>query len=78
MYYVSAVFVSYRSVIMAELFGIEKLTSSFGLVTMCQGLSAFIGAPLAGINSYLWTLYIYIFKVFVYMILTLVFMLSFI
>ena len=61
MYYVSAVFVSYRSVIMAELFGIEKLTSSFGLVTMCQGLSAFIGAPLAGINSYLWTLYIYIY-----------------
>jgi len=54
---------------MAELFGIEKLTSSFGLVTMCQGLSAFIGAPLAGINSFHWTLYIYI---------TLVFMLSFI
>ena len=33
---------------MAELLGIEKLTSSFGLVTMCQGLSAFIGAPIAG------------------------------
>ena len=44
----SAVFVSLRSIIMAELLGIEKLTSSFGLVTMCQGLSAFIGAPIAG------------------------------
>ncbi|WAR04260.1 MT12B-like protein [Mya arenaria] len=43
-----AVFVSYRSIIVAELLGIEKLTSSFGLVTMCQGLSAFIGAPIAG------------------------------
>lgn len=46
-----AVFVSYRSIIMAELLGIEKLTSSFGLVTMCQGLSAFIGAPIAGALS---------------------------
>ena len=43
-----AVFVSLRSIIVAELLGIEKLTSSFGLVTMCQGLSAFIGAPIAG------------------------------
>lgn len=41
-------FVSYRSIIMAELLSVEKLTSSFGLVTMCQGLSAFIGAPIAG------------------------------
>lgn len=46
--FISAVFVSLRSIIMAELLGIEKLTSSFGLVTMCQGLSAFIGAPIAG------------------------------
>lgn len=46
-----AVFVSLRSIIMAELLGIEKLTSSFGLVTMCQGLSAFIGAPIAGALS---------------------------
>ena len=46
----TAVFVSLRSIIMAELLGIEKLTSSFGLVTMCQGLSAFIGSPIAGID----------------------------
>ena len=37
---------------MAELLGVEKLTSSFGLVTMCQGLSAFIGSPIAGIYHY--------------------------
>ena len=43
-----AVFVSLQSIIMAELLGIEKLTSSFGLVKMCMGLSALIGAPIAG------------------------------
>jgi hypothetical protein len=45
---VSAAFVSLRSIIMVELMGLEKLTNAFGLVTMCQGLSAFIGAPIAG------------------------------
>ena len=45
---VVAAFVSLRSIIMVELMGLEKLTNAFGLVTMCQGLSAFIGAPIAG------------------------------
>jgi hypothetical protein len=45
---VLAAFVSLRSIIMVELMGLEKLTNAFGLVTMCQGLSAFIGAPIAG------------------------------
>ncbi|XP_074652406.1 monocarboxylate transporter 12-like [Tubulanus polymorphus] len=43
-----AAFVSLRSIIMVELMGLEKLTSAFGLVTLCQGLSTFIGAPIAG------------------------------
>lgn len=43
-----AAFVSLRSIIMVDLMGIDKLTNAFGLVTMCQGLSAFIGAPIAG------------------------------
>jgi len=43
-----AIFVSLRSILMVEMMGLEKLTNSFGLVTMCQGLSAFIGAPIAG------------------------------
>lgn len=41
-------FVSLRSILMVELIGLDKLTNAFGLVTMCQGLSAFIGAPIAG------------------------------
>ena len=33
---------------MAELLGIQKLNTSLGLVTLCQGLSTFIGSPIAG------------------------------
>ncbi|XP_048777144.1 monocarboxylate transporter 5-like isoform X2 [Ostrea edulis] len=43
-----AAFVSLRSIIMVELMGIEKLTNAFGLVVLCQGLSSFIGSPIAG------------------------------
>lgn len=43
-----AAFVSLRSIIMVELLGIERLTNAFGLVTLCQGLSSFIGSPIAG------------------------------
>ena len=44
----TAVFTTLRSVIMADLLGLEKLNSSFGLVVLCEGLASFIGAPLAG------------------------------
>lgn len=43
-----AVFVSLRSIIMVDLIGLDRLTNAFGLVTMCQGFSSFIGAPAAG------------------------------
>jgi hypothetical protein len=43
-----AAFVSLRSIIMVELMGIEKLSNSFGLVVLCQGMSAFIGPPITG------------------------------
>ena len=43
-----AAFVSLRSILMVELLGLNKLTNAFGLVTMCQGMSSFIGAPIAG------------------------------
>lgn len=33
---------------MVDLIGLDKLTNAFGLVTMCQGFSSFIGAPAAG------------------------------
>ena len=44
----SASFVTLRSIIIVELLGIEKLTNAFGLVVLCQGLSAFIGSQIAG------------------------------
>jgi hypothetical protein len=44
----TAIFVSLRSIIMVELMGLQKLTNAFGLVIMCQGISSYIGAPLAG------------------------------
>ncbi|CAL1534046.1 unnamed protein product [Lymnaea stagnalis] len=46
-----AVFVSLRSIIMVELMGLEKLTTAFGFVIMCQGMSSFLGAPVAGAMS---------------------------
>ncbi|XP_012944665.1 monocarboxylate transporter 4 [Aplysia californica] len=46
-----AVFVSLRSIIMVELMGLEKLTTTFGFVIMCQGSSSMIGAPIAGALS---------------------------
>ena len=49
----SAVFVSLRSILMVELIGLNSLSNEFGLVTMCQGLSAFIGAPITGKHTYL-------------------------
>ena len=47
-YSIIAAFVSLRSIIMVELMGLERLTNAFGLVTMCQGFSSLIGAPIAG------------------------------
>ncbi len=46
--FLSAAFVSLRSIIMVDLLGLAQLTNAFGMVTMCQGLSGFIGAPIAG------------------------------
>ncbi|KAH9500382.1 hypothetical protein Btru_071684 [Bulinus truncatus] len=46
-----AVFVSLRSIIMVELMGLDKLTTAFGFVIMCQGMSSFVGAPIAGAIS---------------------------
>ena len=36
---------------MVDLLGLNSLSNEFGLVTMCQGLSAFIGAPIAGTHT---------------------------
>ncbi|KAH9529560.1 hypothetical protein DERF_003438 [Dermatophagoides farinae] len=43
-----ASFATLRSVITAELLGLEKLTSAFGLLLLFQGLAVTIGSPIAG------------------------------
>ncbi|PAA66869.1 hypothetical protein BOX15_Mlig013653g1 [Macrostomum lignano] len=43
-----AIFVALRSIIGIELVGIDNLSEAFGFIILCQGLSAFIGTPLAG------------------------------
>ncbi|XP_060067053.1 monocarboxylate transporter 13-like [Ylistrum balloti] len=48
---VTATFICLRSVLMAELLGVHRLTSSFGLVGLSMGLSTFLGAPIAGALS---------------------------
>lgn len=44
-----ACFAALRSVITAELLGVEKLTNAFGLLLLFQGVASILGAPLAGI-----------------------------
>jgi len=44
-----AAFICLRSIVLVELLGIEKLTNSFGLLLLCQGISSLIGSPLAGL-----------------------------
>lgn len=43
-----AVFASLRSILLVELLGLEKLTSSFGLLLLIQGIAACFGSPIAG------------------------------
>ncbi|XP_064618464.1 monocarboxylate transporter 12-B-like [Liolophura sinensis] len=44
-------FVSLRSVILVELLGLDKLTTAFGLVIFSQGVSSYLGSPIAGTLS---------------------------
>ncbi|XP_060077396.1 monocarboxylate transporter 13-like [Ylistrum balloti] len=48
---VMAAFVCLRSVLMTELLGSDRHTSSFGLVGLSMGLSTFVGSPIAGALS---------------------------
>jgi len=43
-----AAYISTTSVILVDLVGIDKLTTSFGLITMFRGTAAVIGPPIAG------------------------------
>jgi MFS family permease len=41
-------FITLRSIVIVELLGIQKLTSAFGLLSLCQGIAILIGSPLGG------------------------------
>jgi len=41
-------YVGLTSVIVVDLFGLDKLTNAFGLLLLFQGIASFLGAPLAG------------------------------
>ncbi|KAL7054839.1 hypothetical protein AAHC03_024318 [Spirometra sp. Aus1] len=47
----SAVVVSLKSILVVELFGLDRLTNAFGHMLLLQGLSSIVAAPLGG---YLW------------------------
>jgi predicted MFS family arabinose efflux permease len=44
-----ACFASLRSIIVVELMGLEKLTNSYGLLLLFQGIASILGSPLAGL-----------------------------
>ncbi len=41
-------FVSLTTIFLVDYLGLEKLTNSFGLLSMVRGLSSMLGAPIAG------------------------------
>merc|ERR1719228_854952 len=43
-----ACYISLRSIVMVQLFGLEKLTNSFGISLLFQGVSSLMGPPIAG------------------------------
>ncbi|XP_071176744.1 monocarboxylate transporter 14-like [Mytilus edulis] len=44
----TAAFLALRSIVVVELFGLHRLTSTFGLLILFQGVASVIGSPLAG------------------------------
>ena len=49
----SGTYISQKSVVIVDILGIEKLSSSFGLLLMFQGVGSFIGPPVGGEYYYL-------------------------
>lgn len=45
----TAAFLALRSIVVVELFGLHRLTSTFGLLILFQGVASVIGSPLAGL-----------------------------
>jgi len=44
----TGVFTCLLPVILADLFGIDRLSDTFGAILCCEGVGAAIGVPLAG------------------------------
>lgn len=44
----SATVPSMKTIILVDLLGLDKLTNAFGITLMFQGISSFIGLPVAG------------------------------
>ena len=44
-----AAYICLTSIVLADLLGLELLTSSFGLLVVARGISALAGSPFAGI-----------------------------
>ena len=44
----SAMFIALRSIVTAEMMGVNKLNNAFGLTIFFQGVAGTAGAPLAG------------------------------
>ena len=44
----SGTYISQKSVVIVDILGVEKLSSSFGLLLMFQGVGSFIGPPVGG------------------------------
>lgn len=46
--FVSAPYICLTSIVLADLLGVEKLSNSFGLLTVARGIACIIGTPVAG------------------------------
>ena len=57
----AATAVSMRTIVLADHLGMERLTRSFGMVALFQGVAFMTNAPLAGKHFVFFTLYTYIF-----------------
>ena len=44
-------YVSLTSVVLVDLLGIERLTNSFGLLLLFQGVATIVGPPVAGMYT---------------------------
>ena len=45
---ISAAYIALRSIVLVELLGVQKLSNSFGILLLFQGIASIIGSPIAG------------------------------